>query len=267
VVGLTQRDLFPTKNSQPTSKSSAAPTLLRLKGKRKNEQPSRPFDWRVCVDAFTKKHLERLSDWRGYSGRFCSWLHNCGLVGLHDDCIAFPVEDKNGHVIAAHCRPKSGKKWFYEPGVPIQPFIIGDLKTAKQVHLFESQWDMFALMDRTELYLDPTVAFVATRGNENAKLIKGLLREGVSVCAWSQNDDPGKKWLKDFVKHADVPITKAIVPAQHKDLNNWTRAGATSEDLFEAKRNAETIPGPPPVVEAHGKADSEPPELPPPPPP
>ena len=154
-------------------------------------------------------------------------------MGLCENCIAFPVHDKDGRVVAAHCRPKSGK-WFYKPGTPVQPFIIGDLKTAKQVHVFEAQWDMFAFMDRTELYQEATVAFIATRGAENAKLIKGLLCKGVSVCAWPQNDEPGEKWLKDLAKHADVPIAKAIIPPPHKDLNDWCRAGATAEDIYGA---------------------------------
>src|SRR4029077_7710570 len=42
------------------------------------------FDWQKCVDAFSEKHLESLSDLRGYSGEFCSWLHKRGLVGLCD---------------------------------------------------------------------------------------------------------------------------------------------------------------------------------------
>jgi hypothetical protein len=46
------------------------------------------FDWQKCVDAFTEKHTERLAEWRGYSGAFCSWLHKGGLVGLFQNCIA-----------------------------------------------------------------------------------------------------------------------------------------------------------------------------------
>ena len=221
-IDLKPRDLF------VSGKNDSVP-----KQRPPQKSNAQPFNWQQRVDAFTEKHIERLSDWRGYSGRFCSWLHTRGLVGVHDGCIAFPVHDKEGHVIAAHCRSKSDK-WFYKPGAPVQPFIIGDLKTAKQVHSFESQWDMFSLMDRTELYLEPTNAFVATRGAENAKLIKGLLREGVSACAWPQNDEPGKKWLKDLAKHADVPIAKAIVPAPHKDMNKWCQAGATAEDIYGA---------------------------------
>jgi hypothetical protein len=237
-IGLKPRDLFVSgKNGSEPSKQ----TLSR----KTNDKKAEPINWPQCVDAFTEKCLERLSDQRGYSRRFCSWLHNCGFVGLHYDYIAFPVHDKNGHIIAAHCRPKSGK-WFYKPGTPVQPFIIGDLETAKQVHVFESQWDMFALMDRTELYQKPSVAFIATRGNENAKLIKGLLREDVSVCAWPQNDEPGQKWLKDLAKNADVPIAKAVTPLPHKDMNDWCRAVATAEDVYGAFLRNELVEVPKP---------------------
>ena len=51
-----------------------------------------PVDWQRCVDAFSAKHLERLADWRGYSIEFCSWLKQSRLVGLYDNCIAFPVQ-------------------------------------------------------------------------------------------------------------------------------------------------------------------------------
>ena len=46
------------------------------------QQPQKPFDWRVCVEAFTEKHVERLAKWRGYSTGFCAWLKENRLVGL-----------------------------------------------------------------------------------------------------------------------------------------------------------------------------------------
>ena len=36
-------------------------------------------------------------------------------------------------------------------------------------------------------------------------------------------------------------VKRAKIPAPHKDLNDWTRAGATSDDLFAAMMSAETI--------------------------
>src|SRR5438105_3065854 len=67
-----------------------------------------PFDWQKCVDAFTEKHLERLAKWRGYSSAFCSWLHKRGIIGVWQGCIAFPVHDRVGNVVAAHYRLKDG---------------------------------------------------------------------------------------------------------------------------------------------------------------
>jgi hypothetical protein len=47
----------------------------------------------------------------------------------------------------------------------------------------------------------------------------------------------------------------ARIPAAHKDLNNWTRAGASSDELFAAMVNAE-------VIREAGKSKSESPEPP-----
>src|SRR2546421_9154941 len=47
-----------------------------------------PFYWRICVEAFTDQHVQRLADWRGLSGAFCCWLRASALVGLHEGCIA-----------------------------------------------------------------------------------------------------------------------------------------------------------------------------------
>ena len=107
---------------------------------------------------------------------------------------------------------------------------------------------MFAFMDRTELYQDPTVAFVATRGAGNAKLIKGLLPKGISVCAWRQNDEPGDEWLKDLAEHADVPVAKAIVPTPAQGFERLVpSAGATAEDIYLAffKNELVEVPKPP----------------------
>jgi len=103
-LGMTQRDLFPAKNPQPTGNSADTP--VRLKVKRKDEQP---FDWRACVEAFTDKHVESLAKWRGYSIEFCRWLKESSLVGLYDGCIAFPVHDRAGKAVAAHYRAKTGR--------------------------------------------------------------------------------------------------------------------------------------------------------------
>src|SRR5947207_3207367 len=61
-----------------------------------------PFDWQECAEAFTDKHLEQLAEWRGYSREFCSWLKQRELIGLYHGCVAFPLHDETGHVVAAH---------------------------------------------------------------------------------------------------------------------------------------------------------------------
>ena len=100
---------------------------------------------------------------------------------------------------------------------------------------------MFALADRTNLYQDPTIAFIATRGSQNAKLIKGLLREGVSVYAWPQNDPSGEKWAKDLWNHTEYGVKSAKTAPQFGDLNDWIRADATALDLLGAIARAEVL--------------------------
>ena len=86
-----------------------------------------PPDWCACVEAFTDKHLERLADWRGFSGEFCSWLKQNRLVGLYEGCIAFPVHDSAGNVAAIHYRLRDGSWRYYPQGVKVRPLVIGEL--------------------------------------------------------------------------------------------------------------------------------------------
>jgi hypothetical protein len=37
-------------------------------------------------------------------------------------------------------------------------------------------------------------------------------------------------------------VKRGRIPQPHKDLNDWTRASATAEDLLKAMMNAEVIP-------------------------
>src|ERR1051326_7412779 len=132
-----------------------------------NENKSKPTcNWRACVQAFTEMHLERLVQWRGYSVDFCSWLHQTSLVGLYDGCIAFPMHD-SGKVIAAHYRLKDGTWRVHPYNTSMRPFVIGDPAKANIVHIFESQWDAFAVCDKLSLHEKEGVALVVTRGAGN----------------------------------------------------------------------------------------------------
>jgi hypothetical protein len=170
-------------------------------------------------------------------------LHKNKLIGAQNGRVAFP--NGNGTVVGAHIW-QGDKGWlFYPVGNKTQPFVIGDLKNAKQVHLFESQWDMLAFADRSGNHEAQGVAFVATRGAANAALVKDKLPEGASVLAWPQNDAAGEKWLSDLsafipklgVARVPVSIKKRnkfgdMVEVSLKDLNDWTKAGASAEDIY-----------------------------------
>lgn len=205
---------------------------------------SKGFNWQRCVAAFKSEDLVRLGNQRWYSRAFCSWLHGKKLVGQYDDGFAFPV-GHNGTAASTHYRVQDGSWRYHPPGVKTEPFIIGDLSVAKQVHAFESQFDAFALADRSDLYRDPNVAFVATRGAGNARLIRGLLREGAEFYVWPQNDLPGLKWLEDV--YAVVPGARQVVtPSKFKDANDWTSArpgdgGAFKADLLRAIEEANGV--------------------------
>jgi uncharacterized protein DUF3631 len=161
-----------------------------------------------------------------------SSLRSQKLIGIYDGCTAFPVQD-NGSVVATHYKTDDG--WGYYPtGFGVRPFIIGDLAKAKQVHIGESQWDMLTLADRTDWYLNENHAFIATRGAGNAAICKGLIPDGVSVLAWPQNDDAGAKWLTDLVACLPMSVAKAVVPEQFEDINDWTRSGASAEQIHLA---------------------------------
>ena len=104
-------------------------------------------DWSVCVDAFTERYVEELAKSRDYSVDLVSWLKEHELIGLHQGCIAFPVHDHTGAVVAVHYRVEDGS-WRYCPqGASVQPLVIGKLVPGEPINLFESQWDAFALMD------------------------------------------------------------------------------------------------------------------------
>jgi hypothetical protein len=210
-----------------------AQTLPKLK-----PEPQ-PIDWERCVAALKPKDLVRLGNERWYSRGFCRWLYGKKLVGLHNGNFAFPVG--NGTVVGAHIR-QDDDSWFFTPkGIKTAPLVIGELSTAKQVHVFESQWDMLAFADRTDLYQERDVAFISTRSASNAALVKGLIPQSASVCAWPQNDKAGEKWLNNLVAHTGAKVAKSVVPAPHKDVNEWTKAGATAEDICAALFRNELI--------------------------
>jgi CHC2 zinc finger/AAA domain len=194
------------------------------------------FNWESCVEAFTGKHLERLAKWRGYSIELCSWLKHNGFVGLYNGFIAFPVHDRAGKVVAAHYRQKDGS-WRYPQGAKVSPLVIGELVAREPVHIFESQWDAFAFLDVS----GERSGVIVTRGAGNGAIVSKLISERLVLYCWTQNDAAGEKWQRGVCANAKAAVKRVKIPAPHKDLNDWTKADATSDDLLAAMVNAETI--------------------------
>jgi hypothetical protein len=245
-LGLTHRDLFQdashlngVKRNTPSGNGS---------GNGSEKPHVALFEWETCVSAFTQKHRDKLSEWRGYSPEFCSSLHSQQkLVGVHEGCLAFPVHDRAGNVVGAHCRPKDGKAWFYSPkGVRAAPLIIGELSAGDPVHVFESQWDAFAYMDKS----GEKSGVIITRGASNGRFVTDVVPEGSTLYLWTQHDEPGAKWEQDICARVKCAINRVKIPIENHDLNDWTRAGATTDSLAAVIMNAEVIQEPPrPLIE------------------
>jgi AAA domain/CHC2 zinc finger len=209
----------------------------QLLGQKSNSENPKPIDWQRCVNAFSPKYLERLAQWRGYSIEFCSWLKQNGLIGLFNGFIAFPVHDRAGIVEAVHYRLKDGS-WRYHPkGAKARLLVIGELLPGDHVHIFESQWDAFAFMNVS----GEGSGIVITRGTSNGALVADVIPERAIVHLWTQNDAPGAKWEKDICANAKGTVKRARIPKPHKDLNEWTQAGAQPDDLIAAMTRAQLL--------------------------
>ena len=193
-----------------------------------------PFDWQKCADAFTAEHQERLCDWRGFSPAVVSWLRAENKIGLYEGLIAFSVH-KGGGIVGAHVRQKNGKKWFYE-GTTAAPFLIGEIQEST-LHVFESTWDALSYADVT----GERSGIVCTRGSSNAQFAIEAAAKASTLYLWTQNDKAGEKWQADIVAGTQCAVKRCRVPAPHKDLNDWTRAGAAADELLAAILNAETL--------------------------
>jgi hypothetical protein len=196
-----------------------------------------PFDWRACVDALTDDQLERFANWRGLSGEFCLWLRKHQLIGLCNECIALPVLDESGAVVAAQVRRKDGN-WFYAPsGTKTHALVIGNIISSQPIHVFESPWDAFAFMDA----LEERTGIIITRGCGNAKLAAALIPRGSLCYGWIQNDGPGEKWGRDLVALAKCAVRFVRVPKSFKDLDEWRQGGASAIELRRALTEADNL--------------------------
>ena len=241
---------FPVNTTTPPNSVSSL-TSHSLKGMRHETHDNRAkttpvFDWQLCVDKFEARHVEGLLEWRGYSRQFCEWLRSERLIGLYSGHIAFPVHDSDGSVIGAHYRIKDDGSWRYTQGANAAPLIIGELTPGDRVHVYESQWDGFAFIDKS----GEENGIIITRGASNGRVVGELVPKGSTLYLWTQNDPAGEKWEKDIRANAKCLVKRVKIPPKHKDLNDYTRAGATDKDLFDSVIKAETIQeAPRPLIE------------------
>jgi CHC2 zinc finger len=191
------------------------------------------LNWQKSVAAFTDRYSEGLARWRGYSNEFTHWLKENGLIGIYDGRIATPLI-QNGAVAGAHYRMKDGSWRYFPRGIKAQPLVIGELLPNDTVHVFESQWDAFAFMDVS----GERSGIVITRGASNGKLVADLIPESSTIYAWTQNDSAGEKWQTLVCASANAVVKQPKIPVPHKDLNEWTSAGATADDLLLAMASA-----------------------------
>ena len=214
------------------------------------------FNWSACVDAFTEADALRVAEWRGLSLDFVRWLHANGTIGSFEKLIAFPNHDDAGEVVSAHHRLASGKWKFKPTGRATAPLCFGDVAQVGFVLCFESQWDAFAAMDRLGWHLAGGIkdtAVLITRGTSNGKLCKGKFKPDAKCYAFKQNDEPtadkpipaADVWLADVVANAGCRVLNVATPAPHADLNDWTRAGATKEDIESAISRSKVCKAPP----------------------
>lgn len=207
------------------------------------------INWTAYVQKTTDDDCKKLADDRGYRVEFCHWLRAKMLFATVGGQFAIPVFGPDGTVISYQHKDSDGKLKFL-PGKPTSPLVIGALTTAKLVLAFESVWDAFAYMAVMNWDTNESAwtgfAVIVTRGSGNGKRVRNLIPVTARVIVVMQNDpleedgSPGAadRWLVDVVEAVNRRIYVMRPPAEHKDLNDWTRAGATRGDIMLAVRDA-----------------------------
>jgi hypothetical protein len=221
-AGLTKRDLFPESAHRRSANGAA--------------RRAATFDWKTCNAAFTDRHIEDFARWRAYQCESAQWLKENHLIGIYDGKLATPVI-QNGSVIGAHYRLKDGRWRYFPTGINTQPLVVGELIPGESAMIFESTLDGFAYLDKS----GERSGIIIARGAGNAKLAGACIPQGSTAYVFTQNDKPGADFEKALVSATKCSVKRVKIPAPHKDLNDWTRAGATDKDLLDAIVNAETL--------------------------
>lgn len=219
--------------------------------------------WAAINAAASDQFCQETAAHRGIRPDFFLWLRDHGLFGSFQGQPAFPVHDGAGQPAGVHHRlpAKDGEKsgwnytWFDPKGEHrTSPLILGDLNEASQVLIFESQWDAFAVLSEVRWHhmggAHQAMAAIVTRGAQNGKFVRGLLRPSHRVLAFPQNDPvktpgeptPAEKWLNTVAANAGTTVLVVKTPEGIKDPNDWLKADGNVADLVQAMKQAVPVP-------------------------
>ncbi len=222
--------------------------------------------WSKLVDEANPDRDEiakALAEYRGLSEGVFAWLIVNGHIALYasektsrngstfsDVEIAFPVDrDRRWIVEGQECDTQffgMHLKWFgneregwrYEPkGIPSEPLVIGDLKSAVDVIIGESTWDIIAAIDVSECYRWTTPwAAIATRGASNAHRIPvDRISPEAALVTVLQNDAGNEGWCRNLLGEISTRARCWIPPEGIKDLNDWIKT--TGRDAVRKELN------------------------------
>lgn len=225
---------------------------IPFNGSRKNGQQKPAFDWEACKVALTTQQIAGFAQWRGFGVDHCRTLRDADILGAYEGHIALSVRDHHGSCIGAQYFP-NGSRSLYVKGTPPLPLIIGTPKTAKRSVVFESPWDSFAYLEKCGR--TNAEALVSTRGAGNAGRLAGVIPDSSEVIVFRQNDEPDETgkiadeaWFAKILETLARPVRSVRVPRHLKDLNDWTREGASAAEIAVGVANAKTegeLPGVP----------------------
>ena len=221
------------------------PKLTRKKADDGPPPMGTDFDWQSCLNAMTEGHVKKLAAWRGFSMEFCQYLHQTGMIGVFRGNFALPVHSAKGEVVRCHYRTEKGWAYFPSKGEST-PLVIGSPEHATHTIIGESQWDVFAILDRINHHIDPCdVAGVITRGaNCNTdmsmlpctKIIVVPQNDPSEKASKSTGRTPAQEWQYQIQKQRGdhTEFTVSIIPSEYKDANDWIRAeNPTKEEVWK----------------------------------
>jgi hypothetical protein len=210
------------------------------------------FDWADCTRALTAEHVAEIAEWRGYPVAFVEWCRDQGWMGWYKGGPALPVHEGETVIGIHHRQIGDPSSWRNTAGKGA-PLVFGDPLKAPMTILMESQWDVFAALAAMEAHQRPildNMAFVASRGADNtgslSELVGKIASEGRRIGAVEQNDAPrddGKPTGNDTWRKKVGKLAPGICfngpPKEHKDLNDWLRAGMQGGDFLDLVMNAQ----------------------------